>query len=66
MREKTNVQTPDSSNPSLLDTVSAPTNAPAAAPVTPALKLNDPSKAFGGKPAGASVADGFIGLGRKS
>ncbi|HTX14752.1 MAG TPA: hypothetical protein VMD77_05605 [Candidatus Baltobacteraceae bacterium] len=66
MDEKTSVQVPNASNPSLLDTVAAKTNAPSAAPVATAVKANNPAKAFTGKPAGTSIADGFVGLNPKS
>jgi hypothetical protein len=43
----------------------APTNTPGPAPVAAPVKANDPGAAFTGKPAGTSVADSLIGLGKK-
>ncbi|MFZ0979439.1 MAG: hypothetical protein WAN23_08555 [Candidatus Acidiferrales bacterium] len=64
MRDE-NVQVPDQSNPALLKPVSVPINPAAAAPQPAPPKMNDASKAFSGKPAGASIADQFLGLGKK-
>jgi hypothetical protein len=59
--EKAQVQSPDPTNGSLLRPAMAPTNTPGPAPVAAPVKVNDPGAAFTGKPAGASVADQFLG-----